>query len=660
MARLHQGIRHSLVQSGPIGVLLVAFVLGLAWLSLARIALVAMHWDRLSDVTGPWQIFVLGVRMDTIVVCQLIAIPAALYLLLPGTVIRERITAALLTLFAALLVNMELSTPNFIAEYDNRPDRIYYEYFKYPKEVFTTLIKTYPLQLLIVAILVGISAYGFWKLCMGCMQRADSWSWRKRALTLPLVAVVLFIGIRSSFGHRPANLSTAAFSNNHLANEMAVNSTYTLFNAIYMSRQEVDTAKLYGPMEWSEVLSRVRGYMQQPTENQPDGFLQKDIPTLHRQSGSVTRERPPNVVIFVLESFGAGFVGSLGGLPLTPNLDRLSSEGLWFTDLYATGTRTVRGLEAIATGFPPTAAPSILKLPLSQRNFFTLGALLRSKGYETEFIYGGVSNFDNMGKFFIENGFARVIEQKDFAHPNFLGTWGVADDDLVQKAHETFLAHGDKPFFALMLSTTNHVPFEFPEGRIELYEQPAATRNNAVKYTDYAIGKLFDLAKSSPYWKNTIFLVVADHDARVYGADLVPVEHFHIPALIIGPEVPRRRYSNVASQIDLGPTLLGLLGMRLDHPMIGRDLLALPSSVSGRAIMQYGEANGFRVGDLVAIHQPHLPAQTFEYKDRRLIPREHDAQLERDALAHLLWAERTYRERLYRLPGNPLAATQTQ
>lgn len=636
-------------RAGPLGVIVTAFLIGLLWLSIARIALIAMHWDRLTEVHDWWKMLFIGVRMDTILLCQLLAIPTAIYLLLPGRVWRERIVAVWLAAVAAIIVHMELSTPNFIAEYDNRPDRIYYEYLLYPKEVFTTLFKTYPLQLLIIAIVVGLVGFYAHRLSRKQMQGAKQWPWLSRALIFPVVVALLFIGARSTFGHRPANLSTAAFSNDHLANELAVNSTYTLLSAIYMSQKEVDATKMYGPMEWSETQARVRRYMQQPESN----FTDATLPSLHKQA-THNKPRPHNLVIFVLESLGADFVGSLGGLPLTPNMDKLSSEGLWFTDLYATGTRTVRGLEAIVTGFPPTAAPSVLKLPASQRNFYTLGQLLSNHGYSTEFIYGGVSNFDNMGKFFLENGFDRVIEQKDFIAPNFLGTWGVADEDLVAKAHESFLAHTttnkDKPFFALLLSTTNHVPFEFPEGRIELHEQPAATRNNAVKYTDFAIGKLFELARQSPYWDNTIFVVVADHDARVFGADLVPVERFRIPGLIVGPGVPRRHYPKVASQIDLGPTLLGLLGVDTTHPMIGRNLL-VDSAEEGRAIMQYGDANGFRVGDKVAIHQPNLPAQTFTYRDRRLTPVEHDVELERDALAHLLWADHLYRQRLYRLPA---------
>ncbi|MBC7982344.1 MAG: LTA synthase family protein, partial [Candidatus Obscuribacterales bacterium] len=241
-------------------------------------------------------------------------------------------------------------------------------------------------------------------------------------------------------------------------------------------------------------------------------------------------------------------------------------------------------------------------------------------------------------------------EQKDFDSPAMLGTWGVSDEDLVVKAHQTFLEHGDRPFFSLLLTTSNHVPFEFPAGRIELHEQPAATRNNAVKYTDYAVGKLIELAREAPYFDRTIFLIVADHDARVFGADLVPIHHFRVPALILGPGVPRKHEHRIASQIDLAPTLLSLLGIDAEHPMIGRDLMRLPLDNPGRASMQYAEVNAFLVGDKVAIHQRGKLARTFLRINDGLETTEHDTELERDALAQLLWADRSYRDRLYRLP----------
>jgi phosphoglycerol transferase MdoB-like AlkP superfamily enzyme len=639
-------MKQLLARTGPLWVIACLFAVSLAWLTFARGALVAMHWSRIEDVADIWRVFPIGLRMDTIVLCELFAIPTLLYLLVPGERARRQVALVSFTVVAALLVHMELSTPSFIAEYDTRPDQIYFEYLRYPREVFGTLLISYPLQLLGVMALVSVLTVWFYRFGARQMNRTQDWSWRSRALCFPLMLVVMFIGARSTLGHRPANLSTASFSHNHLANELAVSSTYSLLNAIYMTLHEVGS-QMYGNMDWLEVQARVARYTMHSPAISPNGLM----PVSHIQGATTARKRQPNLVILVVESLGAGFVGKLGGLPLTPNLDRLSEEGLWFSQLYATGTRTVRGLEAIVTGFPPTPAQSVLKRPASQRDFFTLAALLQREGYATDFLYGGVSNFDNMGRFFRQNGFERVIEQKDFERPAFLGTWGVSDEDLIAKAHETFLSHGDEPFFALLLSTSNHDPFEFPAGRIALHEQPATTRNNAVKYTDYAIGKLFELARSAPYGRDTLFLVVADHDARVFGADLVPLERFHIPGLLIGPGVPRRQESRLASQIDLAPTLLGLMGITGAHPMIGRDILALPADVPGRALMQYADTNAFRVQDAVVIHQPHQAAKTYDYRGGRLVQRDHDRELERDALAHLLWADTTYHTRSYTLPA---------
>jgi phosphoglycerol transferase MdoB-like AlkP superfamily enzyme len=203
-----------------------------------------------------------------------------------------------------------------------------------------------------------------------------------------------------------------------------------------------------------------------------------------------------------------------------------------------------------------------------------------------------------------------------------------------------------------MLSTTNHDPFEYPLGRIEPYEQPDFTRHNAMKYADFAIGRLFELARPAKYFERTIFVVVADHDARVYGAELVPVAHFRVPAVIIGPGVPVRRDERIASQLDLGPTLLHLLGVPDPHPMIGRDLLALPADDPGLALMQFDDQHGFRYGNRLVVHQPGQAARHFSVGAQdELTPAPADAELESDALAHALWPVEAYARGLYRLPA---------
>ncbi|NJS37150.1 MAG: LTA synthase family protein [Brachymonas sp.] len=188
----------------------------------------------------------------------------------------------------------------------------------------------------------------------------------------------------------------------------------------------------------------------------------------------------------------------------------------------------------------------------------------------------------------------------------FVGTWGASDGDLFDRAHREFLqAPKDKPFMALMFSSSNHSPFEFPDGVIELYEQPKATVNNAVKYADHAIGKFFAAAKASPYWENTVFLVVADHNSRVYGNSIFPVSRFHIPALILGGPIKPQRISTLTSQLDLGPTVLSVLGLNTTHPMTGRDLTdPKQQQRMGRSIMQFDQIQAYREADRMVLLQP--------------------------------------------------------
>ena len=337
---------------------------------------------------------------------------------------------------------------------------------------------------------------------------------------------------------------------------------------------------------------------------------------------------------------GSEFVGSLGGKNLTPNLDGLSDEGIWFERLYATGTRSVRGIEAIVSGFPPTAKRSVVKLTDTQKNFFTIANVLEKHNYQTSFIYGGSAHFDNMRRFFLNNGFQKVIDQKDFEDPQFTATWGVSDEDLFLKAHEYLEAQGDQPFFSLVFTSSNHKPFEIPAGKVESRTGPEAAQEMAVAYADYALGEFLAMARASNYWDNTVFLVVSDHNSRVKGAHLVPIEHFHIPGVILGSGIEPRLVPGITSQIDLLPTLLSLLGVDSRHPAIGRDLTLLEwKQGSGRAQMQYHDTQGWMVDGKVVIMRRKLPMQTFLYEPNgnlRLDPAANDA-LEQQALAHALW-----------------------
>ena len=379
--------------------------------------------------------------------------------------------------------------------------------------------------------------------------------------------------------------------------------------------------------------------------------LQSATPTMHEQRATRRLERPLNLIIVLEESMGAEFVGSLGGKDLTPNLDSLADEGIWFEQLYATGTRSVRGIEAIISGFTPTIKRSVVKLAQTQNDFFSVARLLAERGYDTSFVYGGSAHFDNMGRFFLNNGFQTIIDQDDFQTPEFVATWGVSDEDLFNKAHEYFLQQQGRPFFSLVFSSSNHKPFEIPAGRVETRTGTDAAREMAVNYADYAMGEFLKKARASAYADNTVFLIVSDHNSRVKGVNMIPVERFHIPGLIIGPGIEPRRVKGITSQIDLMPTLLSLIGIDSRHPAIGYDLTQpVYLDGAGRALMQFHDLQGWLVPGRLVVLQPGLPARTFWYKpgEALALDPDGDESLEKKALAHALWAPLMIKNGAYR------------
>ncbi len=604
---------------GPITPLAVFAIITVSMLATIRAGLAVWQWDRMTAVEDTWRLFTIGLQLDFQLVAYLLIFPAVLYLFTASRSILGRgaalLTRVWLTLATVLIVFMETATPSFIVEYGIRPNRLFLEYLIYPREVFSMLWAQYKPQLFIASALVPLAAWGAWVLFGWSLRRRTDWSMMRRLIIFPLLVALLVLGARSSLGHRPANISTAAFSSDPLVNDLALNSTYSVMYAAYRMKDEKEAGKFYGRMAEEEIVLRVRQAMDAPES----AFTDPDRPTLHHQTASQKNEHPYNLVIVLEESMGAQFVETLGGRPLTPRLVQLSSEGLWFENLYATGTRSVRGIEAVTTGFLPTPGRSVVKLSSFGKPFFNLAGYLKGYGYQSVFVYGGESHFDNMRGFFLSNGFDRIIDEQDFTEWEFKGTWGVSDEDLFVKANQEFEAYGDQPFMGLIFTSSYHSPFEFPEGRLTPDELSDNPEHNAIRYADYALGRFFDLARRSSYWNRTIFLVVADHDSRVRGANLVPIRHFNIPGLIIGPGISPANYTNVASQIDLPPTLLSLMGISGDHPMLGRDLTLPPRPDGGRAIMQYANNQAYRIGDQVIILQPEQPPAQYTYRNLALV-----------------------------------------
>lgn len=627
-------------------------------LTLSRIALSWWTMDRIDLVDGMREVFLGGLRVDIATLCGLLGVPAALWMLLPEHWIRHRVVLPAATLYAsallATLAFLEASTPSFIAEYGLRPNRIFVEYLVYPQEVAATVAKGHAGSALLTVAAAVLAAVLGWRWLRP--RFAESARHSPAVAVRVVLAIVIVLasafGVRSSFGHRPMNPAMLAFSEDPTVNVLPLNSTYSVFFAVRELLQDEPGGELYGAMPVADIVSEIRTESALP----PDAYVDPALPTLARRVPAY-RGTPRNLVIVLEESLGAGFIGHLGGLPLSPEIDALSREAWTFERLYATGTRSVRGIEAVLTGFTPTPAQAVVKQPRSQHGFFTLAQLLGRRGYDATFYYGGESHFDNMRGFFLGNGFTRVIEQKDYRNPSFTGSWGVSDEDLFARADQEFdrLHAEGKPFFGLVFSSSNHDPFEFPDGRIALHEQPKQTRNNAAKYADHAVGTFFQRAKASDYWRDTVFLVVADHDAKVFGKELVPIGNFHIPGLILGAGIAPRRDGRIVSQIDLAPTLLSLVGIDDATPMTGQDLTDPTRLQPGRAMMQYDANFAWMEGNQVVILQPGQAARQFSYRKdtEALLPSQLDPALSRRALAQALWATHAYEQGLYRLPEAP-------
>jgi len=614
-------------------------VLSLVFLTLSRLALMAWQWPRIVEGGGWWPLLRGGWRIDTSLIALICLMPALFAPWLGHRRWPTLLSGVWLRLWWCVLVLLEVSTPQFVLEYDLRPNRLYVEYLSSPREVAAMLWQGYRMVLVTGSAALVLLVWGGWR-CLPLRPDRQPLRLRWRPLASLALTALLFLAARGTLAHRPINPAMVAFSPDLLVNTLALNSTYSVAYALYQMGNERPLS--YGSMEEGEMQRIMR-----EAAAAEGAVLDPEQPLQRRVMSSVDRARPLNIVIIIEESLGAQYVGALGGRGLTPRLDALMAQGWALTNLYATGTRSVRGLEAIVTGFPPTPAQAVLKLSRAQQNFFTLADLLDDFGYESRFIYGGEAHFDNMRGFFLANGFQDIHDVSEFHQPDFVGSWGAADEDMFDELHRLLQAGGKAPSFTVAFTVSNHSPWEYPAGRIEPVGE-AASVDNAVRYADWALGQFFDRAKGSAYWSNTLFLIVADHDSRVYGAEQVPVERFHVPALFLGADVQPRLDNRLVSQIDLAPTLVSLAGLDAEHPMVGVDLARHSPD---RALMQYDNNFGFLQGDSLMVLAPQRAPAQFQYRRGQVLAAQAvDNDLARKALAHTLWPVWAYLHQRYRDP----------
>ena len=610
-------------------------VLSMAFLSISRIGLMIWLYSGI-DSSKILYILLQGIRVDFATICGLYA-PAFLLLVFSSPVkAAHKWVLLIIKIYCAaalsFLVLNEAATPPFILEYGVRPNHLYVQYLIYPKEVLSTLWNGHKLAVFFnLAVIVLAFAAGF-KIASKLFKDYVWASFKISAISLAVIIVVIPLGIRSTLGHRPLNPALISFSNDPLLNTLPLNSSYSAAYALaHLNQGKLSSSDIYSFDTKENVIAQALNFS---VKEKP---LQQTASCPLNQIIKSTAPQKYNVVIVLEESLGADFVQSLGGLPLTPNLEQLKHEGWWFSRMYAAGHRSIRGIEAVTASFPPSPLDSIVKLPRQKSSYATLGRIYEKYGYKTSFIYGGESHFDNMRNYFLENGMQEAIDQKDYNNPNFTASWGVSDEDLFLKAHDLFTKlHAEKQnFFSVIFTSSFHDPFEIPEGKVELPNTITTDEPNrlrAAMYADYALGEFFKLVKTSDYQDDTIFLVIADHESRVRGEGVFPFSKFSIPALILGPNVPIRQDSRVVSQIDMAPTLLSLSGISGEFPLIGQNINQ--DKIKERALMQFNQIFGFLENGKLVTLEPQGKAAFFKVNaDNSLSPTDLDPKLLKKAVA---------------------------
>lgn len=578
----------------------------LAILSFSRIILLLWIPTRIISNEELLNVITGGIRIDISSIAFLMGISLPLLFITvfinKSVKYLKPILFIYLTAILAVFIFLEVITPSFILEFDSRPNRLFIEYLSNFKEISFMILSAYKLELIISIFFLLISfriSFLLFRRSFGVKPSLE-----KKYLSVLYISLFLLciLGYRGTMNHRPINPAMVSFSNDHLLNSLSINSFYSVAFALRQIYLETGSSDYYGNLNQEIIFNIVKKATLDESVN-----YQNDKNPLNIYHKATYEGRPKNIVILLQESLGARYIRALGGLPLSPELDKLMSEGWNLTNLFATGTRSARGIEAVITGFTPTTSRAVIKLDKSQQNFFTIANLLKSHNYHTQFIYGGESHFDNMKNFFLQNGFEDIYDIKRFDKIEYKGSWGASDEDLYNQAHRQFelLNKNDKPFFSLVFTSSNHSPYEFPDNKINLYDTKKNTRNNAAKYADYALGKFFKKAKNSDYWDNTIFMVVADHDSRTSGETIVPIDNFHIPALILGKGITEKQDNRLLSQIDIPPTLLSMAGISDFHPMIGHDFTKFIPKKKQRALMQYHKNFAYLTLDDIVFLRPN-------------------------------------------------------
>lgn len=525
-------------------------------------------------------------------------IPYFLYLVfLPqkqhGSKADRIVTISFFSLFAFVSIFEDVAEGFFWNEFTASFNFIAVDYLVYTKEVIGNIYQSYPIIPIVLGVIVA-SVAAVWLARKYLIPDQPAPLWKIRlcwAVGVVALCSLSFFAYDGGYADGVGNRYNA---------EIAKDGQFHLFSAFL--KNELSYQDYYLTIDEQEIAPELRQDLQQPGVQ----FVSTTNDSIARTIPGTGCNIRPNVMIVVMESMGSEFFPDRrnDGQILTPNLAELGKNGLFFPNTYATGTRSVRGLEAVSTSIPPLPGMAILRRD-GNENLQTIGSIFAAEGYDDrKWIYGGYGYFDNMNAYFAGNGF-EVLDRTSMPNEEITHAtvWGVCDEDLfrrcVQEADRSF-ARG-KPFLQFVFTTSNHRPYTYPEGKIDI---PSKTgRLGAVKYADYAVGELMRVAKTKPWFDDTVFVFVADHGAGSAGKKELNPEAHLIPCIIYSPKLVHPEFHpETISQIDVLPTLLGVLGWNYTTSFYGKD--ARRKDYKSRYFLSNYQCIGYAEGDDMVILKP--------------------------------------------------------
>lgn len=515
---------------------------------------------------------------------------------------RKQIRLALFSLtiflFVLLIIQNAVSEFFFWNEFGVRYNFIAVDYLVYTNAVIGNIMESYPVVPLFasVGILSFAATYIIIKKSKSYLENLPNFSNKLKIIGVQLLLLGSALLILPS-------INSQQNSSNVFANELQSNGLQKFYKAF--TNSELDYFEFYETLPENDLA-------------QFDSIINLNYKNNTNTITSEGKETKKNVVLITVESLSADFMKHYGNTnTITPFLDQLAEESLFFTNLYATGNRTVRGLEAVTLCLPPTPGESVVKR-IDNKNKFTTASIFNSKGYTSKFLYGGDAYFDNMQDFFGGNGYD--IVDKSSLKPNeisFSNIWGVCDEDMAKKAIQVMNneAKTGKPFFNHWMTVSNHRPFTYPEGKISI-SGTAKSREGGVMYTDYALKQFFEMAKKQAWFKNTVFVIVADHCASSSGKTELPMDKYRIPAFIYAPGfIQPQKVDKLVSQIDVMPTVLGILNFNYTSKFFGQNVLQ--KNYKPRAFIATYQDLGYIKDDVLTIISPQKKVKQFDLSQQK-------------------------------------------